>query len=294
MKLCFFTTSDQNTRDSSTRLGLIDGDAVRDVSAALRQLPAAAYPYPRMDAFIAALPTLRPMIEAHAHNAETLALNDVRLLSPVLNPGKVVAAPVNYAKHLEEAIADKATFSREHIRKIQETGLFLKANSSVIGPAAPVRICLPDRRTDHEVELAAIIGKPAFKVSKQDALDYVAGYCIGLDITIRGPEERSLRKSLDTYTVLGPWLVTADEIGDPHALDFGLDVNGETRQRANTRDLIMNVAELIEFASLYYTLEPGDILLTGTPEGVGPIRPGDEMHAWIERIGEIRVAVEAA
>jgi 2-keto-4-pentenoate hydratase/2-oxohepta-3-ene-1,7-dioic acid hydratase in catechol pathway len=139
--------------------------------------------------------------------------------------------------------------------------------------------------------LAVVIGRVCERVSPIDALSYVAGYTIGLDITVRGPEERSLRKSIDTYTVLGPWLVTADEIGDPADLELAIDVNGESRQRANTRDLILGIPELIAFASSFYTLFPGDILLTGTPEGVGPIRAGDSMHAHIERIGGMSVSV---
>ena len=151
-----------------------------------------------------------------------------------------------------------------------------------------------DRRTDHEVELALVIGKTASNVSKAEALDYVAGYCIGLDITLRGPEERSFRKSIDTYTVLGPWLVTPDEFGLPTDVGLRLDVNGEPRQDANTRDLILSVVDLIEFASSFYTLHPGDVIITGTPEGVGPIRPGDTMNANVDRIGELHVRVEAA
>ena len=120
----------------------------------------------------------------------------------------------------------------------------------------------------------------------------MAGYCIGLDITIRGPEERSLRKSLDTYTVLGPWLVTADELSDPSQLEMTLLVNDEQRQHANTRDLILDVADLIVFASKFYTLEPGDILLTGTPEGVAPIHPGDKLCASIDKIGTMDVEVK--
>jgi 2-keto-4-pentenoate hydratase/2-oxohepta-3-ene-1,7-dioic acid hydratase in catechol pathway len=152
----------------------------------------------------------------------------------------------------------------------------------------------PDRRTDEEVELAVVIGRRAQAVPAAEALEYVAGYCIGLDISIRGPEERSLRKSVDTYTVLGPWLVTTDELADPSRLDLQISVNGELRQKANTRDLILGIPELIEFASSFYTLLPGDVLLSGTPEGVGPIRPGDVMHAIIERVGEMTVHVRAA
>ena len=113
-------------------------------------------------------------------------------------------------------------------------------------------------------------------------------------MTIRGTEDRSLRKSPDSYTVLGPWLVTADEIPDPGKLDLSISVNGQQRQAANTRDLILPVPKLIEWASSFYTLHPGDVLLTGTPQGVGPVQPGDVMLASLERVGEMRVEVSAA
>jgi 2,4-didehydro-3-deoxy-L-rhamnonate hydrolase len=138
-----------------------------------------------------------------------------------------------------------------------------------------------------------VIGRPADRVSARNALDYVAGYCIGLDITVRGPEERSLRKSIDSYTVLGPWVVTSDELPDPSNLDLTLTVNGEIRQKANTRDLIIGIADLIAFASSFYTLMPGDVLLTGTPEGVAPIQAGDLMTATIAGIGSMDIGVRA-
>jgi 2-keto-4-pentenoate hydratase/2-oxohepta-3-ene-1,7-dioic acid hydratase in catechol pathway len=139
-----------------------------------------------------------------------------------------------------------------------------------------------------------VIGRPANAVTANDALGFVAGYCIGLDITVRGPEERSLRKSIDSYTVLGPWMVTADEIPDPQNLDLSVSVNGEPRQKASTREMILGVAELIEFASSFYTLWPGDVLLSGTPDGVGPIRAGDLLHAHVDRIGDMEVRVGSA
>lgn len=282
MKICRF---------NGNRIGLIEGEEVRDVTAALVGLHGLSYPLPRHDLLIAQLDQLarRPQDSSD----ERLPLTEVRLESPVANPGKLIAAPVNYAAHLEEAIADEATFSRAHVRRIEETGLFLKATSSLIGPADALRIHHPQRRTDHEIELALVIGKRCRDVSRAAALDCVAGYAIGLDITIRGPEERSLRKSLDTYSVVGPWLITADEFGDPSGRDLLLTVDGEVRQKANTRDLIMDVPALIEFASSFYTLEPGDILFTGTPEGVGPIVPGQTIHASIAGIGEMQIDVVA-
>ncbi|ADZ72786.1 2-hydroxyhepta-2,4-diene-1,7-dioate isomerase (plasmid) [Polymorphum gilvum SL003B-26A1] len=122
-------------------------------------------------------------------------------------------------------------------------------------------------------------------------MEHVAGYTIGLDMTVRGAEERSMRKSIDSYSVLGPWLVTADEIPDPSQLDFELKIDGITRQKANTRDLVLSVPELIEMASRFYTLEVGDVIFTGTPEGVGQVVPGNTMHAWIDRIGSMEVLV---
>lgn len=283
MKLCRFNDG---------RLGIVEGDVVRDVTEALAALPAHRYPFPAFDAMVAALGDVRAAAAALT-GAPTLPLDTVTLISPIANPGKLVAAPVNYQAHLDEAIADEATFSRAHVRRIQETGLFLKATSSLIGAGEPIRLSHPDRRTDHEVELAVIIGRPCRRATRADALSYVAGYSIGLDITIRGPEERSLRKSLDTYSVLGPWLVTADELGDPAGRRMTLEVDGAPRQDANTRDLIMNVPDLIEFASAYYTLMPGDVIYTGTPEGVGPIEPGQVITAAIEGIGSMRVEVRS-
>ena len=138
-----------------------------------------------------------------------------------------------------------------------------------------------------------MIGKTADRVTRETALSHIAGYCIGLDMTIRGPEERSLRKSIDSFTVLGPWMVTADEIADARTLDLTLSVNGKVKQKANTRDLVIDIADLIVFASSFYTLHPGDVLLTGTPEGVGPVQPGDTMHVEISGVGAMDVRVAA-
>ncbi len=278
------------------RLGIVNDAAVRDVTAVLGALPAQRYPFPPGDLLIAGLPRLKDALSAAPPTTPILPLSQVRLLSPVANPGKIVAAPVNYRKHLEEVRehADLHHGNAGHQEEIRRRGLFLKATSSLIGASQPVLLRHPDRRTDHEVELAVIIGKTCSAVGRDRALEYVAGYAIGLDITIRGPEERSFRKSLDTYTVLGPWLVTVDELPDASALELALEINGETRQHANTRDLILSVPELIEFASSFYSLLPGDILLTGTPEGVAPIQPGDVMRASIEGIGEMTVQVAAA
>lgn len=285
MRLCRF---------NDNRLGLVRGDEVFDVTAALDALPAHRYPLPRHDPLVAQLAELRAGIAAAAERARPIPFATIDLLSPIANPGKIVAAPVNYKKHLEEARADAAIHHQKQVEEIQKIGLFLKAASSVVGASEGIAVRHPDRRTDHEIELAVIIGKRADRVAKERAFEHVAGYCIGFDITVRGPEERSLRKSIDGYTVLGPWFVSADEVENPAALDLELKVNGETRQHANTRDLIIAIPELIAFASSFYTLMPGDVLLTGTPEGVGPIQPGDVLDAAISEIGAMRVRVRAA
>jgi 2,4-didehydro-3-deoxy-L-rhamnonate hydrolase len=172
--------------------------------------------------------------------------------------------------------------------------MFLKANSALVGPADGIAIRFPDRRNDHEVELVLVIGKPGSDISRSRALDHVAAYCLGLDMTVRGREDRSFRKSIDSYAIAGPWLVTADEISDPDALPLSLEVNGETRQSSNTKMLIYDCRRLIEFASSFYTLYPGDLIYTGTPEGVGPVNPGDTIVCRSSPVlGELRIAVRA-
>jgi 2-keto-4-pentenoate hydratase/2-oxohepta-3-ene-1,7-dioic acid hydratase in catechol pathway len=282
MKICRF---DDN------RLGLVSDDGIRDVSAALAKLPAVAYPFPPHDALIAHLGELRPQIEKLAGSAKPIGIDKVKLLSPLANPGKIIAAPVNYRKHLEEALADKGIHHGNLVQEIHKAGMFLKATSSLAGAGEGVKLVHTERRNDHEVELAVVIGKRAKNVPKEEAMEHVAGYCIGLDMTIRGPEERSLRKSPDSYCVLGPWLVTRDEVPDPGQLGVKISVNGQVRQDAHTSDLILSVAQLIEWGSAFYTLHPGDVLLTGTPQGVGPVKPGDVMLASIERIGSMQVQV---
>jgi 2,4-diketo-3-deoxy-L-fuconate hydrolase len=286
MRLCRF---DDN------RLGIVDGEAVRDVTSALDVLPQVRYPLPKHDPLIANLPQVLARARAIAPSAAALPLAERTLLSPLASPGKLVAAPVNYHAHLDEVRADKALHHNNpaHTVTIHTAGLFLKATSSLVGPGEGVVIRKPDRRTDHEIELAVVIGKQGSNVSRADAMRYVAAYTIGLDITIRGTEDRSFRKSVDTHSVLGPWLVTPDEIPDPGDLDLEIAVNGEQRQKSNTSRLILGVPELIELASSFYTLYPGDVIFTGTPEGVSPIEPGDEIVATIEKIGTMRLRVAA-
>ena len=275
-------------------LGLVDGANVRDVTAALDVLPAHRHPFPSHDVLIANLDKAVERVRAICARAPVQPVADVTLLSPVANPGKILCAPVNYQKHFDEVREDAQLHHDNQVAPIHKAGLFLKATSSLVGPGAGIALRKLDRRNDHEVELAVVIGKQGNNIARRDALDHVAGYAIGLDITIRGPEERSLRKSPDSYAVLGPWLVTPDEIPNPGNLDLRISVNGEQRQSSNTKHLILGVAELIEYASSFYTLFPGDVMMTGTPEGVSPIQPGDVISAYVERIGTMEVRVRAA
>ena len=287
MKLCRF---------GDNRLGLVEDNTVRDVTAALDVLPAYRYPLPGHDPFVAHLPQVIAQVAAIAADAPPFSLDSVRLLSPVANPGKIIAAPVNYQAHLDEARADEGIHHSTpgHTITIHSAGLFLKATSSLAGAGEGIDLPRLDRRTDHEVELAVVIGATARHVSRSEALTYVDGYAVGLDVTMRGSEDRSFRKSVDSFSVLGPYLVTADEIPNPGELDLELAVNGERRQSSNTRFLILGVQDLIALASSFYTLHPGDVIFTGTPEGVSPIKPGDEIAATVKTIGTMRVRVHAA
>jgi 2-keto-4-pentenoate hydratase/2-oxohepta-3-ene-1,7-dioic acid hydratase in catechol pathway len=284
MKLC---------RYDDDRLGVVRGDLVHDVTPAQTEIRAAA-PYAMQgDAVIAALPAWRSRLEQMAAKTPGRPVAGVKLLSPVARPSKLVAAPTNYKAHIEEMAARAATANIKPSPAIGSAGLFLKANSSLVGPSEGVAIRFPERRNEHEVELAIIFGKQGCDIARADALDYVAGYCIGLDMTARGPEDRSFRKSIDTYSVLGPWLVTADEIADPDDVPLEIAVIGEVKQSSNTSHLIYDCRKLIEWGSSFYTFHPGDVLFTGTPEGVSPVKPGDVMRAQIDPIGEMSVAVRA-
>lgn len=285
MKICRF---DDN------RLGLVEGDVLRDVTAALDVLPRYGYPLPQFDPLIANLGALTARIKMLAPAAPVLSLTGRKWLAPVANPGKIVGAPVNYKKHLQEARDDAQIHHNSQIAEIQKIGLFLKATSSLVGASHGVVLQHGDRRNDHEAELVVVIGKAGRNITQANAHLHIAGYSSGLDMTTRGPEERSLRKSIDTYSVLGPWLVTADEIPNAGNLDFSLTVNGEVKQKANTSDLILNIGQLIEFASSFYSLLPGDLIYTGTPEGVGPVLPGDTIVTEFEGIGRMHVSVTSA
>ncbi len=279
-------------RLTSGELVVVRDGKCYDASEALAVLESQSWPYPRADQLIAQLDTVVRAIDATPTLSEIGPADAASFASVVANPTKIIGAPVNYESHLDEAQSNLAAFPHA-LARIQQAGLFLKASSSLVGPGDGVSLRFPDRRTDHELELGVVIGKTADRVRVESALDYVAGYAVALDMTPRGKEDRSFRKSVDGYGVLGPWLVTADEIVDPNALAIELFVNGECRQQSNTRHLIMNVQELIAWASEFHTLYPGDVIMTGTPAGVGPVEPGDTIVATIERIGTMRVHAKA-
>ncbi len=285
MKLCRF---------DDDRLGVVRGDQVHDVTTCQEQIRAAHAYASYADAVIAALPDWRERIEQAADGAPAKPLAAVELLSPIARPSKVMGAPTNYHAHIEEMASRRDQLGVTISPKIGTAGIFLKSNSSVVGPSQGIPLRFPERSNEHEAEVVAIIGKTGSDITKPAAMDYIAGYCLGLDMTARGPEDRSFRKSIDGYSVLGPWLVTADEIDDPGNLPFELKVNGVARQQSNTSLLIYDIPRLIEFASSFYTLYPGDVYFTGTPEGVGPVQPGDRITlSSVPALGTLQIEVRA-
>jgi len=285
MKLCRF---------EGNKLGLVEEGEIADVSEALNALPAVRWPLPPGDLLIAHLDQVLDSVKSLREGAARFSTESIAFNSPVANPTKIIAAPVNYQKHIDEARADFEINRGTDVKAIDHYGLFLKANSSLVGPGEGVARRFPDRRIDHEAEIVVVIGKQGTNIPRARAFDHIAGYTMGLDMSIRGTEDRSLRKSVDSFSVVGPWLVTKDEIANPDNLDFELRVNGEMRQSSNTKYLIFDIAKQIEYASSFYTLYPGDILLTGTPEGVGPVAPGDVITMSADGLGEMRVEVHAA
>ncbi|OYT90668.1 MAG: 5-oxopent-3-ene-1,2,5-tricarboxylate decarboxylase [Burkholderiales bacterium PBB3] len=280
MKICIY---------NDNRLGLVDGDEVVDITHLMAMLPVPSWPYPRYDWLLGHFDTLRPALATLNLQENRLPLTAVCLLAPVASPGKIIGAPINYRDHIVEANADHEINHGKTYTTLDQYGLFLKANTCLAGPNIDIEYPFPERRTDHEVELGVVIGRAGRRISRENALDHVFGYCVALDMTVRGPEFPGFRKSADGFGVIGPWITTKDEVPDPNTLDLTLTVNGEVRQASNTRYLLFDVQRLVEYASAMYTLEPGDIIMTGTPAGVGPVLPGDEICATVEGLGSLRV-----
>lgn len=228
-----------------------------------------------------------------AKGGPAIPLTDARLLAPVPRPGKIIGIGLNYADHAAEGGREKPQYPM----------IFTKAVSAVIATGEPIRIPLVTQMVDFEGELAVVIGKRAKDVPSKDALDYVAGYTICNDVSGRDYQQRSsptAGKSFDTFAPLGPAIVTRDDVPDPHVLDIRTVVSGEEMQHSNTRHLIFNVNYLIDYLSHIFALEPGDIISTGTPAGVGWFRnpsrflkAGDTVRIEVEKVGTLQNPVVA-
>ncbi len=274
---------------NGNRLGIVQGEELRDVTSAVPQWDneLATNWWVRM---CKNFDTLRPILEEEASRAKALPLASVKLNAPALNPGKIVAAASNYAEHVKE-MAQAAKYGQWML----DFGIFLKAPSSIIGPEDTIYLPeVGEAEIHHESELAFVIGKEGKNIPEEEALDYVLGYTGLLDITVRGGADRSQRKSYDGFSPIGPWLVTADEVGDPHQLHIQLWLEGhqKPRQDVNSADMLVKIPAMIAFASKIFTLYPGDVFSTGAPPGVGKIVPGDIMTFEIEKIGRMKVYVK--
>ena len=269
------------TRFDNGRIGLVTGERIVDVSDVVGGDVDAGPPV-AMNRLIADFARLRPALDAAAARPG-VPLASVKLLTPVPAASKVIAYPINYHDHgIEMGRETRAT----------NLGFFLKPPSSLCGAGDDIVLpALPERRIDHECELAIVIGTRCRDVKREDWASVVFGYSCLMDIVVRGKEERVARKAYDTFCPVGPWIVTADELGDPNALRGRLWVNDELRQDANTRDLVLDIPGMIEVASHIMTLEPGDIIACGTPAGVGPIKGGDVVRIEFERIGSMTMKV---
>lgn len=275
------------------RVGLVQGEEIVDVTGALPsfldELPAQ-----RMNWLIANWEGMAGPLQAYGRSAPALALSNVTLLPPSPAPSHVFAAPANYSKHIGELGSRTVTKAG---RSAREQGFFLKAPGSLMGAGGCIRLPAgSSRRFDHESELAVVIGRHARNVSRDEAMNYVFGYSCLIDATMRieqgvAEEERSMRKSFETFTPMGPYLITADEIAEPGSLKNRLWVNDELRQEANTSEMIVGIAELIEMISSVLPLQPGDVIATGTPQGVGPFMAGDRVKIAIEKVGEMTLDV---
>jgi 2-keto-4-pentenoate hydratase/2-oxohepta-3-ene-1,7-dioic acid hydratase in catechol pathway len=281
------------------RLGVLTGDELTEVTDVTGALPWPHDPDPLTAGWWRRLcrdfELVRPALAAAAADPSSprIPLDEARLLAPAVNPSKIVAAASNYAAH----VAEMHEVQRRTLGGVEawmmEFDVFLKAPSSIAGPRDD--IWLPPEAADseihHEAELVAIVGTGGRRIPAGEALDAIVGYTIGLDITVRGKADRSRRKSYDTFSPLGPWLVTRDEAGDPADMEIELDRNGVRRQQVSTRDMLVPVSDIVAYASAVMTLLPGDVIFTGAPPGVGPIEPGDKLRVRISRLGEMEVGV---
>ncbi len=251
MKLATFT------HDGTTRIGAVDGEEMVDLAAAAPELPREMVDF--LDAGRKALGA------AHAAMADgpRIPLADVRLEAPIARPPKFLAVGLNYADHVAESGLETPAHPT----------IFNKQSTCVVGPTDPVHVPRASHVVDYEGELGFVIGRRCRHVSRDDAADVIAGYLVVNDVTVRDWQLRvptwTMGKSFDTHGPIGPWIVTPDELPDPHRLRLRTWVNGELRQDSNTKELIFDCFALIEHFSTAFTLEPGDVVATGTPSGVG-------------------------
>jgi len=243
---------------------------------------------------IAAWPNAETLLRQAAETRPRLPLASVKLCAPILRPGKIFAIGLNYADHIAESKMETPPHQV----------WFTKAQTSVNGPSDPILIARAGPFVDYEVELVAVIGKRGRNISKADAPTHVFGYCVGNDVTERFWQHRtpqwSLGKSFDTHAPFGPWITTSDEVGDPHTLGLRCFVNGEKRQDSSTAHLVFDIWDQIEHLSQAMTLEPGDLLFTGTPGGIGAamdprqfLKAGDVVRCEVDRLGAIEAALVA-
>lgn len=287
---------------SESRVGILTDDGVLDFSAAYRvyrlaadgcDAPLMCDPADLLRAGLFVPEVFRATTDfVRGHGlGETFTVKQPTLLSPLARPPKIIALGRNYRAHALESglgVPDEPIF-------------FCKASTAVIGPQQPVVIKRDLTRVDPEVELAVVIGERGADIPRERAPSFVAGYTVLNDVTARDMQKEDLSKSnpwfrskgLDTFCPLGPCIVLPDEIQEPVELNLEMRVNGEVRQRDNTASLMFKIPHLIEFISHFMTLEPGDIISTGTPEGMAPVKPGDVMEAEVERIGVLRNPVVA-
>jgi 2-keto-4-pentenoate hydratase/2-oxohepta-3-ene-1,7-dioic acid hydratase in catechol pathway len=271
------------------RIGAVDGSGVRDLTPLLPGWrPEPAF----VNAFVERFDVLRPAIDVAAATFEPIPLDQVRLRAPIPRPTQLLAAPLNFRAHREEMTGAITSGPGT----AAELGFFLKASGSISDPAADIELPdLPDRRFDFEGEIAVVMGRAARNVRPERILDHVFGYTILFDMTMRMTEtqreERTMRKSYASFSPMGPWIVTADEVRDPAALTIRVWRNGELRQDASLADLIVDVPNLLSRASAVLPLEPGDVYTTGSPAGVGQVTPGDIVEAEAPAIGRLRLQV---
>lgn len=273
-------------------IGKISGNQVVDLPASDPGLPST------MRELLAGGPAMmQRACEVSADRGVTFPLADVRLEAPVPNPSKYLAIGMNYAKHAEEA-------KRAGVQVPDSQVWFNKQVSCINGPFDPVHMPKVSDKLDYEAELGVVIGKRCRHVSAGDARSVIAGYLVCNDVSVRDWQKRSatmtLGKSFNTTGPIGPWIVTDDEIADPHTLNLRMLVNGKVRQEIGTGEMVFNIYEQIAYLSTVMTLEPGDVLATGTPSGVGAameppswLQIGDVMRVEIDGIGHIENIVVA-